>query len=82
MITLHRTRPTEPTPLRCDAQVLVSFDGWSSEYDEWLPKGSERLAAHRGWGTSRMPDDLQRHAIIEALDMEGRWYRAKVMRQK
>ena len=44
---------------------------------------AEELGAARGapgWGTSRMPHDLQRHAIIEALDMEGRWYRAKVMR--
>ena len=60
-------------------QVLVSFDGWPSEWDEWMPKDSARLSEHRGWGTSQMPEDWQQHDTIEALDMNMKWCKAKVL---
>ena len=54
-------------------EVLVHYDGWPSEDDEWLPFPSLRLREHRGWGTLRMPHDFQEGSLIEALDMEGKW---------
>ena len=60
-------------------QVLVSFDGWKSQWDEWLPRNSPRLREHRGWGTPKKPDDYQIDSTIEALDMEGRWYASRVL---
>lgn len=59
--------------------VRVSFDGWGSDWDEWLPKSSPRLREHRGWGTPQRADDWQQGSWIEALDMEGKWYKAKVL---
>ena len=59
--------------------VRVSFDGWGSQWDEWLLKTSPRLREHRGWGTAARPDDWQQDTWIEALDMEGKWYRARVL---
>jgi hypothetical protein len=50
-----------------------------SQWDEWIERGSVRLRRHRGWGTQAMPTDWQQDAIIEALDMEGKWYAAKVV---
>ena len=61
------------------SKVLLHFLGWSDEWDEWIERDSERLRQHRGWGTQAMPTDWQQDAIIEALDMEGKWYAAKVV---
>ena len=61
------------------SKVLVHFDGWSNNWDEWIDSQSARLRAHRGWGTSRMPNDWQQDSIIEALDMQGKWYPSKVL---
>ena len=60
-------------------KVLVSFDGWSSEWSEWIPKDSARLSEHRGWGTSKMPDDWQQNEEIVALDSSMQWCSAKVL---
>ena len=60
-------------------EVLIHFDGWDEQWNEWIPKSSDRLREHRGWGTSMMPKDWQKDAEIEALDMEGKWYKAKVL---
>lgn len=60
-------------------EVLVSFDGWDSQWDEWLPRDSPRLRRHRGWGTAAKPDDYQIDSTIEALDMEGKWYASRVL---
>jgi len=62
-----------------EEEVLVHFDGWTADWDEWLETDSTRLRAHRGWGTQKMPNDWQQDSIIEALDMEGKWYPAKVI---
>ena len=59
--------------------VLIGFDGWDERWDEWIPKASPRLREHRGWGTPTMPKDWQLDSTIEALDMEGKWYRAKIL---
>jgi hypothetical protein len=59
--------------------VRVSFAGWGEEWDEWLPHDSPRLREHRGWGTQAKPTDWQAEATIEALDMEGKWYKARVL---
>ena len=59
--------------------VLVAFDGWSSQWNEWVAKDSKRLRPPRGWGTARKPDDWQAESTILALDMEGKWYPAKVL---
>ena len=60
-------------------EVLVSFDGWDSEWDEWLPRSSPRIRKYRGWGTAHIPGDYQISSIIEALDMEGKWYPSRVL---
>ena len=60
-------------------RVRISFDGWDDQWDEWFPRTSERLCEHRGWGGPSMPNDWQAESIIEALDMEGKWYKAKVL---
>ena len=60
-------------------EVRVHFDGWEDQWDEWIPKNSNRLRRHRGWGTDAMPKDWQQDSTIEALDMEGKWYKAKVL---
>ena len=62
-----------------ETEVQVHFLGWSERWDEWIEKDSSRLRRHRGWGTSTMPNDWQQESIIEALDMEGKWYPAKVL---
>ena len=59
--------------------VLVAFDGWSSQWNEWVAKDSKRLRPPRGWGTAKKPDDWQAESTILALDMEGKWYPAKVL---
>ena len=61
-----------------ETEVRVHFLGWSERWDEWIEKDSSRLRRHRGWGTPTMPNDWQQESIIEALDMEGKWYPAKV----
>lgn len=61
------------------SKVLVSFDGWSSDWDEWLAKDSRRLRPHRGWGTAAKPNDWQIDATVEALDLEGKWCKSKVL---
>jgi hypothetical protein len=53
--------------------VLIHYDGWSADDDEWVPITSERLREHLGWGSERMPDDYQHGSLVEALDMEGKW---------
>ena len=40
---------------------------------------SKRLRPPRGWGTAKKPDDWQAESTILALDMEGKWYPAKVL---
>ena len=60
-------------------KVLVSFDGWTSDWDEWLPKDSKRLRKHRGWGTPARPDDWQTDSYCLALDMQDKWCRARIM---
>ena len=60
-------------------RVLVAFDGWSSQWNEWVAKDSKRLRPPRGWGTAKKPDDWQAESTILALDMEGKWYPAKVL---
>ena len=59
--------------------VLIGFDGWDERWDEWIPKASPRLREHRGWGTPDDAKDWQLDSTIEALDMEGKWYRAKIL---
>ena len=59
--------------------IRVSFAGWSSEWDEWLPKSSPRIREHRGWGTAQKPRDWQVDSTIEALDLMGKWYKARVL---
>ena len=49
---------------------------WGDEWDEWIERDSAQLRRHRGWGTPAMPTDWQQDSIIEALDMEGKWYAA------
>lgn len=61
------------------SKVLLAFDGWSADWNEWVDKGSARIRAHRGWGTKAKPHDWQTDSIILALDMEGRWCKAKVL---
>jgi hypothetical protein len=61
------------------SKVLLSFDGWSNDWDEWLPKSSARLREHRGWGTEQMPHDWQVDTYCLALDMQDRWCRAKIL---
>ena len=60
-------------------RVRISFDGWDAQWDEWFPRTSERMCEHRGWGGPSMADDWQADSMIEALDMEGKWYKAKVL---
>ena len=60
-------------------EVLVSFDGWDRMWDEWMPRNSPRLRRFRGWGTDARPEDYQIDTIIEALDMEGKWYSSRVL---
>ena len=62
-----------------DSKVLVHFLGWSDEWDEWIERDSTRLRRHRGWGTRAVPNDWQQDSVLEALDMEGKWYTAKVI---
>merc|ERR1719382_2060542 len=64
---------------KTSSKVLVSFDGWSHDWDEWLSKNSKKLRQHRGWGGQEQPDDYQIGSIIEALDMDGKWCKAKVL---
>ena len=61
------------------SKVLLHFLGWGDEWDEWIERDSARLRRHRGWGTPSMPTDWQQDSIIEALDMEGKWYAADVL---
>eukprot|EP00964_Phaeocystis_antarctica_P152196 scaffold120004_cov63-Phaeocystis_antarctica.AAC.1 len=62
-------------PYAIGAAAPCGQAGW----DEWIERDSARLRRHRGWGTQAMPTDWQQDAIIEALDMEGKWYAAKVV---
>lgn len=62
-----------------DKRVLISFEGWGNEWDEWLAKGSKRLRKHRGWGTRRRRGDWQVGSFCLALDMEDKWCRARIL---
>jgi hypothetical protein len=54
--------------------VLIHYDGWPADDDEWVPTASERLREHLGWGSERMPSDYQEGSLIDALDLEGKWW--------
>ena len=62
-----------------EGRVLVSYNGWLTENDEWITDIESRLRASRGWGTAEVASDWQIGAIIEASDEAGHWHKAQVL---
>ena len=62
-----------------EGRVLMSYNGWSTENDEWITDNESRLRKSRGWGTSKVASDWQIGAHIEVSDEDGHWHKAQVM---
>ena len=68
--------------LQAGHAVLVAFDGWSSQWNEWVAKDSKRLRPPRGWGTGTSCSDEPGTELDEPRARHGRqqkWYPAKVL---